>query len=108
MLHAGQLDRRVTIQQATFAQNGMGEPIATWADVATVWGSFTPLAGREPFVSDQLAAFQQARFTLRYRSDVTLTPKMRLVMDSRTYQILAVAEPVRRETIEVTAEARAE
>lgn len=106
MLPAGELDRRITLQQATEGKDAAGGLTLSWADLASVWAKVTPLGGREPFTAAQEAAFADTRFTIRWRSDVTPGAKMRVLHDGRTYDILAVFEPVRREVVDLLAQAR--
>jgi SPP1 family predicted phage head-tail adaptor len=44
---AGSLNRRVTIQSRSTGQDGAGQQLTSWSDVATVWASIEPLSGRE-------------------------------------------------------------
>jgi SPP1 family predicted phage head-tail adaptor len=112
MLSAGDMDRRITIQKATEAQDATGADVQTWADVLTTWAKFEPIdGGREPFVApgQQFAAFADSRFTIRYRTDVAISPKnYRVVHDGKTYDITGVRETRRRETLEIVGYARAE
>lgn len=106
MMQAGLLDRRVTLQQATYAQDGAGTPVPTWATVAEVWGRVEPMTVREPFQAEQEAAWVDTKVTIRHRSDVG--PKWRITHGGRTYDILGVRELGRREGLEILASARAE
>lgn len=89
-LEAGDLDRRITIQQATSVADAFGEPIETWSDLATVWAEVVPLGGREFFEARQVNAEQTARFRIRYRADITR--EMRVLYDGKTYGIEAAEE----------------
>lgn len=106
MIRAGTLDRRIVIQTNTPAQDGYGEPVASWSTLATVWARYEALTGRERFVADQVAAEIDARFTIRYRSDVT--PKQRVTWDSKTWDIAAVLEEGRREALHLLCTARSD
>ena len=46
-LRAGQLNRRITLQRPSSAQDSFGAVQSTWIDVATVWADIQPLSGRE-------------------------------------------------------------
>jgi len=91
----GRLDRWVTIQQDTPTQDAAGEPIASWADLATVWAEVVPVGGAEVFAAQQFGAETVIKFRTRYRGDVTR--KMRVVYDSDNYDITDVAEDRRYE-----------
>lgn len=53
-MRAGSLRERVTIQAATTVQDAYGEPIETWANLATnptVWANVGSRASGERFIS---------------------------------------------------------
>lgn len=88
---AGRLDKRITIQSATSARDGSGQPILTWSDWAVVWAAVEPIRGREYFAAQQVSAETTHRVTIRYRSGVS--PQMRVVFNGRTFRIEAVIDP---------------
>lgn len=101
-MRAGQLDRRITIETPTGTQDTFGEFTETWATFATEWAQYEPLKGREQLDAMQVNADLQARFRIRYRSDITT--KMRIVNDdSLTYGIEAITQIGRREGLEILA-----
>lgn len=87
-MKAGRLNKRITIQTATEAQNTYGEPIKTWAEYVTAWASVEPLNGREYWSAKELNAEITIRFRMRYYDGVT--PKMRVVYDSRNFDIESI------------------
>jgi len=86
----GRLDRLIVIEQSTPAQDAAGQPIKSWAALATVWAEVIPVGGREVFEARQFGAETVAKFRIRYRGDVTR--KMRVVYDGDEYDIAGVAE----------------
>lgn len=94
MTTAGRLHHRVTIQEHVTGQDEFGQPIDTWADVATVWAAVEPLRGREYFAAQQVNAEVTARIRTRYRKGVR--PSMRVLYDGRLYDILSVIDPEER------------
>lgn len=94
-MRAGELDRRITIQQPNVTRNETGEEVTTWADVATVWAKADPVDGDEGFQSDRRVNTSRMQFTIRYRPGVTA--KMRVVYDGETFKIEDVREKNRRE-----------
>ena len=90
MTDPGGLDRRITIQQNTPAQDAAGQPIDSWADLATVSAEVVPVGCSEIFQARQTGAETVKKFRIRYRGDVTR--KMRVVYDSDNYDIQDVAE----------------
>ena len=91
MINAGQLDKRVKIQQATEARDAHGQPIETWSDLASVWASIEPLRGREFFAARQFQAETTHKVTIRHRAGIG--PRMRLLFGSRVFRIEAVIDP---------------
>ncbi len=90
-MRAGQLRHRVTIQQKSVTQNGYGEEVITWQDVATVWAAIEPLQGREYLEGKQVQAEVTTRIRIRYRSGIQ--PEMRVTWGSHAYDVQAVIEP---------------
>jgi SPP1 family predicted phage head-tail adaptor len=107
-MQAGKLDRRVTIERATMADDGFGQA-PTWAELATVWASKRDVSDAERFASGEVAAQITTRFRIRWSSVVAgIDPRDRLICEGRTYDIVAVKEIGRREGLEITAAARAD
>lgn len=87
-MRAGSLRHRVTIQQATESQNGFGEPIKSWSNLATVWAAVEPLQGQEFLDGRQLEAAVDTRIRIRHRSGVT--QRMRATWGSHVYDVQSV------------------
>jgi SPP1 family predicted phage head-tail adaptor len=116
-MEAGKLDHRGVIQRFTTstAGNGFGDPVKSWSDLATVWCDFEPYsvmsrAQAEQFQEGQeRVAWDEAKITMRWRSDLTPTPKDRIVVAGKTYDILRVnTTHARQEMFELTCRARAD
>lgn len=103
-MQAGEMDRRITFQRYTEAQNAMGEPIETWANlvsIPTVWAKVEPVRGDESYTADKTEAEYDTRFTVRYRSDLTV--KDRIVYGGQDYDIHSIAEMERQEGLMILA-----
>ena len=98
-MKTGTLDRRITINTTTVAQDGAGQPIPTTVVLATVWAKVDHLRGREPFQGGQFNAQRVTVFTIRYRTDVDET--MTIEFDGETYDIQSVTEIGRGEGLEI-------
>jgi SPP1 family predicted phage head-tail adaptor len=108
-MRAGDLDRRIVLQRATFAPNGFNEPVATWSDLITVWGTVYQVTDVEQFRAQEIGAEATTRITIRYSSEVAdLGPTDRVAFGGREYNITGVRELGRREWLEIRAVARAE
>ena len=96
-MRAGKLRHRVTIQKNTPSQNDLGEAIASWSTVATVWAAVEPLQGREFFEARQEQADVTTRIRIRWRDDVSVENRVTWTDPANTahvYDITAVlADP---------------
>lgn len=108
-MRSARLDRRITIQRATYTQNGLGEQIPTWNTLATVWAEVMPVSDGERIRAMEVSAEITTRFRIRYSSTVaSVNPKDRVAYDGRVYDIVGVKELGRRGGLEITANARAD
>lgn len=87
-MRAGTLRHRLELQSATSAADSMGEMIQTFATYATVWGSLSPLSGRELEAGKQINAEIEHQAVIRYNSSVK--PYHRIVAKSRTFDIVSI------------------
>lgn len=87
-MSVGQLRDRLTLQSVTTTQDAYGAYTETWADIGTVWGRNVVRWGKESEYGHQTEGVQRYEFEVRYRSGIT--PKDRVVWDSRTFDIIAV------------------
>ena len=104
-MNAGDLDRRITIEQRVADNSFDGAGSETWESVATVWAQVQDmLPSRGERLADGLnIATRPARVRIRYRDDITAA--MRLKMGDRVMQIVsAPAELGRREGLELIVE----
>jgi SPP1 family predicted phage head-tail adaptor len=102
----GKLDRRVTIQRASWQQNEFGEDIASWSEVITLWAMRADIRDGERLAAGEVGSRFQARFTVRaYSTTRTVTPADRLRHESAVWDILGVKETAggRNRFIEITA-----
>ena len=87
-MRAGDLNRRVTLQQRSAGHDALGQPNGTWADLATLWASVRHLSGLQALKADAEVSEVQASIRLRYRTDITAG--MRAVLGTTIYDIKAV------------------
>jgi SPP1 family predicted phage head-tail adaptor len=73
ILHAGQLDQRLTLQQRNAGVDVLGQPSGAWQTVTTVWGKARPLRSRELFAAGAIQNISDVEFTINYRADVQHT-----------------------------------
>ena len=92
MQQAGRLNRSCTLQAPGTTQDGLGQPIPGWTDVATVWADIRMKSGLEAIKAGAPVSVVQASVRIRYRADVTAG--MRLVHNLQAYNITAVLPDV--------------
>jgi SPP1 family predicted phage head-tail adaptor len=94
-MRIGKLRHLVTIQQRVAGspdQTAEGAPDEDWASYATdVWAAVEPLSGRELFAAQQFESEVTTRVRIRYRSGITAA--MRVVFESRNYNIRYILDP---------------
>ncbi|MFQ6016772.1 MAG: phage head closure protein [Kiloniellaceae bacterium] len=93
----GALRRRLVIQAENpdaDAGGGQNDPWAGATTVATVWGRIQPLTGSERLRAMRLEGKVSHRITIRYQAGIT--PKMRMLLGGRVFNIRAVINPEER------------
>ncbi len=88
---ACRLRHTVTIQTRTDVRQPDGSYAPTWSTFATVRAAVEPLRGQEYLAAAQLQSTLNARIRIRYISGVTT--KMRVLFDSRYFEIEGVIDP---------------
>ena len=81
---------RIEIQSRSMAADTYGGPNPTWSTAATRWGQITPLSGRELWQAQQVRPDVTHRIVLRYYAG--LTPRHRLLVGSRVFNISSVLD----------------
>ena len=105
----GQLDRRIVIQRPTITYNSFNEPVESFGNYATVWGSRADASASESYRAQEVGAEITTRFAVRWNSVTrTVNPKDRISYDGRTYNITAVRDVERNRWREIDCVARAD
>lgn len=86
-MRSGLLRHKITIQRGTETQNSFNEPIVSWSTFAQRYAELLPQTGREFIAARQIVPELQHLIRLRWLAGVT--PKMRVTMDGRVFDILA-------------------
>jgi SPP1 family predicted phage head-tail adaptor len=94
-MNASGLNRRVTLLQPVQVKQPSGERTASWAEVATTWAEKLHLLNRDVARAQGTAEGSEAKFRIRYRTDINTT--MRVVCDGRTFAITGLEEIGHRE-----------
>ena len=91
-MNIGKLDRYVNIIQGTFSQNSYGENIRSTSTLASVWARFDFKTGTAGFEADTFIGTAKARVTIRYRSDLQISPKHYISYNSKEWFIRSIQE----------------
>ena len=87
-MNIGKLSRSISIEVGTETKDGSGFASTSWAEHVATWAKIEPMAGREYLGNDQVESDTTHKFIMRYTSGVL--PKMRIVYDSRYFDIQSV------------------
>lgn len=83
----GDLRERVELQREQRDRDAVGGFVSTWVGVASVWARVAPMGTGERYMRHQMQANASWKVTVRHRGDVTLSPKMRVVWQGRTFEV---------------------
>jgi SPP1 family predicted phage head-tail adaptor len=89
-MRVGKLRHRLIIQKVAETQDTSGGIVSTWTTFARVWGSIEPLRGREFFAAREKQSRIDTRIRIRYLEGIN--PKMRIIWEDHTYEILAILD----------------
>jgi SPP1 family predicted phage head-tail adaptor len=101
-MNIGQLDRKITIQEATLTKDAAGEEVETWGTYATLYAKKARKSANEGVSSEQLIATRVETFQARYKAGVT--EQMRVIESGLIYNIRGISEIGRKQGLEITAE----
>jgi SPP1 family predicted phage head-tail adaptor len=90
MIRPGELNERVTIQQASEARNAFGEAVLSWDTFAERWAKVEGVTFRESLQAGQQQTDITHRVRMRYLAG--LTGKMRIMWRGRVLEIISVLE----------------
>ena len=93
----GKLDRLVVIKEGTFSQNAYGENIRSTSTLASVWARFEFEKGKAGYDADTFVGTSPAKVTIRYRSDLQISPKNFIAYNSKEWFIRSIEEIGRKE-----------
>lgn len=89
-MHAGHLNKRITIQIRTPDQDDSGQPIETWTTFTMAYANIKPLVGKDFLAAKQIVDEVSHDVTIRYRTGIK--PKMRILYLDRYFEISAVID----------------
>lgn len=91
-MRAGNLDRRITIQTISGAQDSVtGEwRNGVWSDLVTLWAGKESRDGRERMLAHGVISIGDEVFVIRHRTDID--ESMRVSYNSNQYEIKSIIE----------------
>lgn len=89
-MKAGTLNRRITIQRRATGTDAAGQPLQTWADVATVWANILGNTGMASIRHAGEVSAAIKRYSIRIRFREGLDEGMRVVYAGQNFDIKEV------------------
>jgi SPP1 family predicted phage head-tail adaptor len=89
-MEPGQLNRRIELQSKRTTRDAIGGEVVTWAFEVATWAEAVPLSGRELMAAQQKHAEISTMFRIRFRPEVTMSSKWRVVCEGVVYDILDI------------------
>ncbi len=87
-MRPGKLRCRMVLEEPVRLSDGGGGASISWSQIATPWAAIEPLSGNEHPRYEGIEATLSHKITLRFRPGIT--PYMRLRLDTRIFNILAL------------------
>jgi len=89
-MRAGKLRHRLALRSNTPTYDANGQPDDSYSTIATVWGSVSPLDGRETEFADKVTAEATHIVVIRYDSNIDV--EYQIAHDSRTLQVVSIID----------------
>jgi SPP1 family predicted phage head-tail adaptor len=89
-MQAGQLRKRVTVQQRSTTQDTHGQPLTEWTEYMTVWAAVQPLSGRKLIEAEALHSETTHEVLMRYHAGITA--KMRVMYGEKIFNVQNVID----------------
>ena len=90
MIRAGDLRRRITIQQRSATQDGYGQQAVTWSNVLTTWAHIESLSGNQLNKAQSIYNEVTHKVTMRWQAalnDVKAVGSYRIMYGTRIFDI---------------------
>jgi SPP1 family predicted phage head-tail adaptor len=86
----GTMRHRIALQNSTPSGDSRGGSSLSWATADTVWAEVKPLSGSEALRGMEMQDRITHRITIRFRDDITINAKSRVLWGSRIFNIRSV------------------
>lgn len=87
-MRAGDMNRLITFQRATYTKAANGQKTPTWADAATVWAEVVTTGGKEFYAAQKKNAETSAVFKVRYT--LAVNERMQIKYGNRAFEIISL------------------
>ena len=91
-LAAGDLRRRVTIEQQTTTQDAAGQQQTSWTPLRSCWANIRNASSKDVYAAAGFVCELSLFITVRYTAQ-PISSAMRVSYGSRTFQVQAVVDP---------------
>ena len=92
-ISAGQLNRRIAIQQESTSQDAFGGPITTWTTILCTWAGIRAVTSKEIYAASGFTSQVSHVITLRYQPCVAIRSSYRVQHECRIFEIQAISDP---------------
>ncbi len=89
-MNVGEMKHRITIESKTRTPDDIGGATVAWGTFKTVWARIESVLGNEKKYAGRLDAEITHVITCRSKSVTGTTPAMRIVHESRVFQVRSV------------------
>ena len=76
-MHAGYLNKRITIQAKTITRDSFGGETIIYTDLDTIWANIKTVSGKEYYLANQINSEVEFEITVRYRTDINTTRRIK-------------------------------
>lgn len=89
-MQAGNLRKRLVLQQRSSSQDSYGQQVIGWTTLATLWGQVETLSGNQLARAQSIYSAVTHKVTVRYQSlfaDIKTVGSYRIVLGSALYDV---------------------
>lgn len=96
-MNIGKLNKRVSIQTKSTAQDALGSPVDSWATVYECWAGISSLSGKQINSANQFISKSTSTIEIRYHPSLAFQPNQRIqytdALSTHTYEIEFISNP---------------
>jgi SPP1 family predicted phage head-tail adaptor len=102
-VQAGEMDRRVSIFHRVLSKNAQGEDVPSWPEAYALRVSARKhdLRGEKRLLAQEFSTDQWTEWRLRWRSDISITDRVKDEQTGAMYEVTNISEVGRREAADL-------